>query len=242
MAAARRRQQAALRGPVRARVRPERSTRHGRTGSTSRRTFQRSNLEQVRQHAITPEKKLVASPLGSVSRAHFDEATGTLYAAVRYPGTRRAHRRDRHEHGRHPRARRPQGRGAVLGDVVRVRPGDAHDLLHDRQPVVARRVVARCRDGRTATAAARRADRRTRLQRRRPLADGRASPVRSRHAGADSAPVHASGTRCTRFRTASCRPISIFRATASGCRRRSARRAATSSCACGRSRTCSRAT
>ncbi len=50
-------------------------------------TFQRSNLEQVRQHAVTPEKKLVATPLGSVSRAHFDESSGTLYAAVRYPGT-----------------------------------------------------------------------------------------------------------------------------------------------------------
>lgn len=49
--------------------------------------FQRGNLEQVRQHAITPEKRLVARPLGSVSRAHFDETTGTLYAAVRYPGT-----------------------------------------------------------------------------------------------------------------------------------------------------------
>jgi hypothetical protein len=49
--------------------------------------FQQRNLAQVREHPITPEKKLVASPLGSVSRAHLDEATGTLYAAVRYPGT-----------------------------------------------------------------------------------------------------------------------------------------------------------
>jgi hypothetical protein len=48
--------------------------------------FQRKNLEQVRQNPITPEKKLVATPLGSVSRAHYDEASGTLYAAVRYPG------------------------------------------------------------------------------------------------------------------------------------------------------------
>jgi hypothetical protein len=48
--------------------------------------FQRRNLAQVREHPITPEKSLVATPLGSVSRAHFDEASGTLYAAVRYPG------------------------------------------------------------------------------------------------------------------------------------------------------------
>jgi hypothetical protein len=48
--------------------------------------FQRENLEQVRQHAITPARRLVANPLGSVSRAHYDEVTGILYAAVRYPG------------------------------------------------------------------------------------------------------------------------------------------------------------
>lgn len=50
------------------------------------REFQRRNLEQVRLHPITPQRNLVAHPLGSVSRAHYDEASGTLYAAVRYPG------------------------------------------------------------------------------------------------------------------------------------------------------------
>ena len=50
------------------------------------REFQQRNLRQVRQQAITPLQPLAAKPLGSVSRAHFDEASGTLLAAMRYPG------------------------------------------------------------------------------------------------------------------------------------------------------------
>ena len=48
--------------------------------------FQQANLEQVRRQPITPQRNLVARPLGSVSRAHFDEASGRLLAAMRYPG------------------------------------------------------------------------------------------------------------------------------------------------------------
>ena len=48
--------------------------------------FQRRNLAEVRKFPITPRRKLVASALGSVSRMHYDEATGILYGAFRYPG------------------------------------------------------------------------------------------------------------------------------------------------------------
>lgn len=48
--------------------------------------FQKRNLAEVRKFPITPERKLVARPLGSVSRMFYEEATGILYAAVRYPG------------------------------------------------------------------------------------------------------------------------------------------------------------
>jgi len=48
--------------------------------------FQRRNLAEVRKHPITPKRQLVASALGSVSRMHYDEATGILYGAFRYPG------------------------------------------------------------------------------------------------------------------------------------------------------------
>ena len=48
--------------------------------------FQRRNLAEVRKHPITPHDKLGARALGSMSRVHFDEKTGTLYGAFRFPG------------------------------------------------------------------------------------------------------------------------------------------------------------
>jgi hypothetical protein len=48
--------------------------------------FQRRNLAEVRKFPITPDRKLVAGALGSVSRMYYEEATGILYAGVRYPG------------------------------------------------------------------------------------------------------------------------------------------------------------
>ena len=48
--------------------------------------FQRGNLAEVRKFPITSQKTLVSEPLGSVSRMFFDERTGKLYAAFRYPG------------------------------------------------------------------------------------------------------------------------------------------------------------
>src|SRR5258706_10393276 len=50
------------------------------------RDFQRRNLAQVRQHPITPHRDLVATAVGSASRAYYDEANATLYAAFDYPG------------------------------------------------------------------------------------------------------------------------------------------------------------
>ena len=49
--------------------------------------FQRKNLAEVRKYPVTPARNLVPKALGSVSRAYFDESTGTLYGAFRYPGT-----------------------------------------------------------------------------------------------------------------------------------------------------------
>ena len=48
--------------------------------------FQRRNLAEVRKHPITPQRNLAATAMGSVSRAYLDEASGVLYAGVRYPG------------------------------------------------------------------------------------------------------------------------------------------------------------
>ena len=48
--------------------------------------FQRRNLAEVRKHPITPQRNLATTAMGSVSRAYLDEASGVLYAGVRYPG------------------------------------------------------------------------------------------------------------------------------------------------------------
>ena len=50
------------------------------------RDFQRRNLAEVRKFPVTPHRDLVPRALGSVSRAYFDESTGTIYGAFRYPG------------------------------------------------------------------------------------------------------------------------------------------------------------
>jgi hypothetical protein len=49
-------------------------------------TMQRANLEEVRKFPITTERRLAATPVGSISRLHYDEATGTLLGAFRYAG------------------------------------------------------------------------------------------------------------------------------------------------------------
>ena len=49
--------------------------------------FQRKNLAEVRKFPITPQRNLVGTAMGSVSRTYYDEATGTLYGGFRYPGT-----------------------------------------------------------------------------------------------------------------------------------------------------------
>lgn len=50
------------------------------------REFQMRNLAAVRKFPITPDLKLAASAVGSISRMFYDESSGVLYAAFRYPG------------------------------------------------------------------------------------------------------------------------------------------------------------
>jgi hypothetical protein len=48
--------------------------------------FQRANLEEVRKNPITPQQRLAAGAVGSISRMYYDESTGIIYAGFRYPG------------------------------------------------------------------------------------------------------------------------------------------------------------
>ncbi len=50
------------------------------------RGFQQRNLAEVRKNPITPERKLSAGAVGSISRMFYDEANGNILAAFRYPG------------------------------------------------------------------------------------------------------------------------------------------------------------
>ena len=50
------------------------------------REFQQRNLTEVRKHPITPQRKLVGSAVGSISRMFYDEPSGSIYAAFRTPG------------------------------------------------------------------------------------------------------------------------------------------------------------
>jgi hypothetical protein len=83
--------------------------------------FQRRNLAEVRKHAITPQRNLAATALGSVSR-------GLLRRRQRLALRRRAlsrHARPpgraRHANRHGARARRHPGRDAVFGDLAGVR-------------------------------------------------------------------------------------------------------------------------
>ena len=49
-------------------------------------TFQQKNLESIRKYPPTPYRDLSSRALGSVSRAYYDEANGTIYAGLNYPG------------------------------------------------------------------------------------------------------------------------------------------------------------
>jgi hypothetical protein len=50
------------------------------------REFQQTNLAAVRRYPITPHRDMTASPLGSVSRAFYDDRTGSIFAGLNYPG------------------------------------------------------------------------------------------------------------------------------------------------------------
>jgi hypothetical protein len=50
------------------------------------RTFQQANLAEIKKHPTTPYVDLSPRALGSVSRAHYDPATRTIYAGMNYPG------------------------------------------------------------------------------------------------------------------------------------------------------------
>ena len=173
--------------------------------------FQRRNLDEVRKNPITPHRKLAASAVGSISRMYYDESSGILYGAFRYPGVV--------EHVGALNTR--DGSLRRLADIKRAMLYRVASFAYDPRSGTAfytndnlalRDLMAVERQDRRGKDAARaRAHRRDRLQPRRPFADGRA-PQRTvwRRWCASPTPTP-SGSRYTRFRTSSSPTISIFR-------------------------------
>src|SRR5262249_44671709 len=48
--------------------------------------WQRDNLDSIRRYPVTPERPVLSSSLGSVSRAWPDSASGQVILAVNFPG------------------------------------------------------------------------------------------------------------------------------------------------------------
>ncbi len=48
--------------------------------------WQRANLDSIRQHAVTPYRKVVDQALGSVSRTFYDSTSREIYTAMNLPG------------------------------------------------------------------------------------------------------------------------------------------------------------
>ena len=68
------------------RFRPHRSSRHGRTGSSSSTSSSGGTSPKCASTRSLRIVTLAGSPVGSVSRMYYDEATGILYGGFRYPG------------------------------------------------------------------------------------------------------------------------------------------------------------
>jgi hypothetical protein len=145
------------------------------------RDFQRRNLAEVRKFPLTQHRRLAASPLGSVSRLHYDETTGTLYGAFRYPGV------VAHVGAINTR----DGTVRQLADIKGALHYMVASFAYDPQSGMAfftndnnalRDLMAvDVRSGEVRMLLEKREHRRARIQSRRPLAHGGAPPLWARH-------------------------------------------------------------
>ena len=147
----------------------------------------------IRQHPTTPYQDVSRRPLGSISKAYYDEKAGKLYAAFNYPGVV-AHVGSI-DVATGDLERIVDIKGPVIYTVTSLTydPDGAADLLHDRQ-----RGTPRPRAGRSAHRQDRAADegrahRRSGVQPRRQVDLGDPTSQRHRDAGAHPSPVQAVG-------------------------------------------------
>ena len=197
--------------------------------------FQRA---QSRRGAQVPDHagpQAGGSPLGSVSRMYYDEATGTLYGGFRNPGAVEHVGALEHPRRQHPA---PDGHQAARCTIWSRRLRTTRPPVRPSTPMTTRSL----RD--LVEVDVKTGDKRMLIKHAR-IGEIVFNPVDQsligvRHANGFATLVRiprptTRGTGCTRFRTASCRTISTFRPTGDCCRRPWARSTATSSCECGKS-------
>ncbi len=156
-------------------------------------TFQEVNLAAIRQHPVTPYRDVTTRPLGSVSRAYFDEKTDKIFAAFNYPGVVSHVGAIDATSGAIERLVAIKGPAMHTVASLAWDPDAPNAVLHDRQQRLARSDAPRSRDRQDAAASERRAHRRPRLRPGRQIA-ARHSPLQRRlHARADPRAVHAMG-------------------------------------------------
>ena len=115
-----------------------RSNKAGRSGSHSSTNSRKATSPRCASIRSRRTATLAASAVGSISRMYYDEASGMHLRGIPLSGLRRARRRAEHARRNHPATRRHQARDALPRRFLRLRPGDRHRLLHERQPGASR--------------------------------------------------------------------------------------------------------
>ncbi len=186
-------------------------SRPGRSGSRSSTSSSGAISPRCASSRSRRSASSCASALGSVSRMYYDEATGILYGAFRYPGVV--------EHVGALNTR--DGSVRRLADIKGALHYMVASFAYDPQSGTAfytndnnalRDLMAvDVRHGQGADAAREREHRRARLQPGRPLAHRRAAPLRPRHRWCASRIRTRIGRSSTRFRGRTCPRTSTSR-------------------------------
>ena len=154
------------------------------------RKFQKDNLDGLAKYPLTEVRHLSPVGLGSMSRGFVDEKTGSLIAAVRYPGRIGFLGKLDLATGKMKPADRPQGHDALQGHQPGLRPRQPHGFLHRPELRLSRADGDRRRHRQKAPPADRRAHRRPRPQPRRQEPVGPPPPERLRHPGPLARALH----------------------------------------------------
>ena len=84
------------------------------------RTWQATNLKEIRKYPVTKPEPLTTKTLGSVSRAYYDSKLNVMYAGIRYPAHIANIAAVHLDTGKYRRAEGYQGSGSLLRNFTRL--------------------------------------------------------------------------------------------------------------------------